>query len=68
MQYRLSAERFRLHDGRGERLAMVVAVGNDADFQVISFPSVLSSPGSVSHHGPDARIELGGGRRILMMH
>ena len=30
---RLSAERFRLGDGRRERLAMVVAVGNDADFQ-----------------------------------
>jgi len=35
VQYCLSAEPFRLRDGCGERLAMVVAVGNDADFQVI---------------------------------
>jgi hypothetical protein len=33
MQYRLGTERFRLGDGRGERLAMIVAVGDDADFQ-----------------------------------
>ena len=33
MQYRLSAKRFCLPDGRGERLAVVVAVGDDADFQ-----------------------------------
>lgn len=33
VQYRLGAERFRLGDSRGERLAMVVAVGYDADFQ-----------------------------------
>jgi hypothetical protein len=35
VQYRLGAERFRFPDGRGERLAMVVAVGNDADFQTL---------------------------------
>ena len=32
VQYRLGAERFRLGHSRGERLAMVVAVGYDADF------------------------------------
>jgi hypothetical protein len=33
VQHCLSAKRFRLRDSGGERLAMVVAVGNDADFQ-----------------------------------
>jgi hypothetical protein len=33
MQHRLGAQRFRLRDGCGERLAMVVAVGDNADFQ-----------------------------------
>jgi hypothetical protein len=33
VQCRPIAKRFRLRDGRGERLATVVAVGNDADFQ-----------------------------------
>jgi len=34
VQYRLGAERFRFRDGRGKRLAMVVAIGDDADFQI----------------------------------
>jgi hypothetical protein len=33
VQHCLSAKRFRLRDSGGERLAMVVTVGNDADFQ-----------------------------------
>jgi len=33
VQHRPSAERFRLPDGRGERLATVVAAENDADFR-----------------------------------
>ena len=44
MQYRLGAERFRLRDGRGERLAMVVAVGNDADFQATPPWALYSMP------------------------
>jgi hypothetical protein len=35
MQHGLSAERFGLGHGRGERLAMVVAVGDNADFQTL---------------------------------
>jgi hypothetical protein len=66
VQHRLRAERFRLRDGRGERLAMVVTVGDDADFQVTSFAPTLSAPRSVSYRGPDARIALGG-RRILLV-
>jgi hypothetical protein len=34
VQYRLRTERFCLRDCRGERFAMVVAVGDDADFQI----------------------------------
>jgi hypothetical protein len=45
VQHCLGAERFRLRDGRGERLAMVVAVGDNADFQIISLPLASSSPG-----------------------
>jgi hypothetical protein len=33
MQYGLRAQRPGFGDGGGERLAMIVAVGNDADFQ-----------------------------------
>jgi hypothetical protein len=33
VQHGLSAQRFRFRNGRGERLAMVVTVGDDADFQ-----------------------------------
>ena len=40
VQYRLSAECFRLRDGRRKRLAMVVTVGNDADFQVSPLESL----------------------------
>jgi hypothetical protein len=40
MQHRLRAESFRFGDGGSERLAMVVAVGNDADLQV-SPPAAL---------------------------
>jgi hypothetical protein len=43
MQYRLGAERFCLSDGRGERLAMVVAVGNDADLQIPPPPALYPS-------------------------
>ncbi len=35
VQHRAGAKRPCLGDGRGERLAMVVAVGNDADFQTV---------------------------------
>jgi hypothetical protein len=35
VQHRLGAKRFRLRDSRGERLAMVVAVGDNADFQTL---------------------------------
>jgi hypothetical protein len=34
MQHGLRAEGFRLGDGCGERLAVVVTVGDDADFQI----------------------------------
>jgi hypothetical protein len=33
VQHGLSAQRFRFRNSRGERLAMIVAVGDDADFQ-----------------------------------
>jgi len=41
VQHCLRTERFRLGDSGGERLAMVVAVGDNADFQITSLPSVV---------------------------
>lgn len=39
VQYGLRTQRFCLPGGRSERLAVVVAVGDDADSQITSFPS-----------------------------
>ena len=38
VQHCLSAERFRLRDGCCKWLAMIVAVRDNADFQMTSFP------------------------------
>lgn len=40
MQHRLGAKGFRLRNGGGEQLAMVVTVGDDADFQAAPPPAL----------------------------
>jgi hypothetical protein len=55
VQHGLSAGRFRVRDSGGEALAMVVAVGDNADFQIISLLLSLAPPPSFSYYGPDAR-------------